>query len=421
MDTIFAQATPRGKAGVAVVRISGPDAFTGVGTLCALPAARRAALRKICDGEGRILDEGLVLLFPEGASFTGEPVVELQLHGSLAVVQAVLRALDKIPGFRPAEAGEFTRRALENQRLDLVQVEGLADLIEAETEAQRLQAQAVLSGALSEKVGQWRADLIEAGALLEVTLDFADEEVPVDVTPDVAARIRSVQASLEREIAGFAAAERVRDGFEVAIMGPPNAGKSTLLNAIAKRPVALTSEIAGTTRDVLEVRIDLGGLPVTLLDTAGIRETQDVLETAGIELARTRARQADLRVWLDTDGSEPGGDMDIVLRAKDDEGTSDGISGRTGSGVSALLERIGSILEERVPENRLAIRERHRSAMIRAAELLRVVGDGLDQGLVPELAAEQLREASGCLAEIVGGIDVEDLLGEIFGRFCIGK
>ncbi|WP_375260287.1 tRNA uridine-5-carboxymethylaminomethyl(34) synthesis GTPase MnmE [Palleronia sp.] len=421
MDTIFAQATARGKSGVAVVRVSGPDAVAGVGTLCALPEARRAALRKIYDGNGGILDEGLVLVFPEGSSFTGEPVVELQLHGSIAIVQAVLRALDRIPAFRPADAGEFTRRALGNQRLDLVQVEGLADLIEAETEAQRLQAQAVLAGALSEKVGEWRNNLIEASALLEVTLDFADEEVPVDVKPEVAARIRAVKTSLESEIAGFAAAERVRDGFEVAIMGPPNAGKSTLLNAIAKRPVALTSEIAGTTRDVLEVRIDLDGLPVTLLDTAGIRETQDVLESAGIELARSRARQADLRVWLDLDGASPPDDVDIVLRAQDDKGSLGGISGKTGHGVSALLDQIGSVLAERVPQSRLAIRERHRSAMTRAARLLQIASDGLEHGLVPELVAEQLRDASSCLAEIVGGIDVEDLLGEIFGRFCIGK
>lgn len=421
MDTIFAQATARGKSGVAVVRISGPDALTGVGVLCALPPARRAGLRKIRDREGRILDEGVVLVFPQGASFTGEDVVELQLHGSVAVIQAVLRALDELPGFRPAEAGEFTRRALDNHQLDLVQVEGLADLIDAETEAQRLQAQAVLSGALSEKVALWRRNLVEAAALLEVTLDFADEDVPVDVTPDVTARIRSVQTSLEAEIAGSGAAERVRDGFEVAIMGPPNAGKSTLLNAIAKRPVALTSEIAGTTRDVLEVRMDLNGLPVTLLDTAGIRETQDALESAGIAMARVRARQADLRVWLDADGSGAAEDADIVLRAQDDEGEFGGISGKTGYGVNRLLETIGNTLADRVPESRLAIRERHRSAMVRAAGLLRNAADDLARGLEPELAAVQLREASGSLAEIVGGIDVEDLLGEIFGRFCIGK
>ena len=332
-----------------------------------------------------------------------------------------MRALDALPGFRPAEAGEFTRRALENQRLDLVQVEGLADLIEAETEAQRLQAQAVLSGALSEKIAAWRKDLIEAGALLEVTLDFADEEVPVDVTPDVIKRIQSVLRSLDDEIAGFSAAERVRDGFEVAIMGPPNAGKSTLLNAIARRPVALTSEIAGTTRDVLEMRIDLDGLPVTLLDTAGIRETADMLENAGIEMARSRARQADLRVWLDLDGSSAPEDADIIVRAQDDEGTFGGISGKTGFGVTPLLDQIGGILASRVPQSRLAIRERHRSAMIRATEILQMTLHDVSNGAQAELTAEQLREAAGCLAEIVGGIDIEDLLGEIFGRFCIGK
>jgi uncharacterized membrane protein YgcG len=283
MDTIFALASGRGKAGVAVIRISGRGAWPAVQSLAGdLPVPRRASLRRLRDRSGQELDQALVVLFPAGASFTGEDVAELQLHGSPAVVAAVSEALAAEPDLRPAEPGEFTRRALQNGRLDLAQVEGLADLINAETEAQRLQAQRLFDGALGERVMAWRASLLRASSLIVAAVDFAEEDVPQDVRAACAAEISGVRDALVAEQEGAFFAERVRDGFEIAIVGPPNAGKSTLLNYLAGREAALTSEQAGTTRDVIEVRMDLGGLPVTLLDMAGLRETEDAVEAAGV-------------------------------------------------------------------------------------------------------------------------------------------
>ena len=298
MDTIFALASARGKAGVAVVRISGPLSHDVVAKLCVLPPVRQAALRRLT-WQGEMLDEafgGAVRLWrrvlPERSS------AELHLHGSSAVVARVLRALGSVDGLRLAEAGEFTRRALENGKLDLAQVEGLADLIDAETEAQRKQALRVLSGVLGQRVEAWRVDLVRAAALIEATIDFADEDVPVDVSPEVTALISGLLVQLQAELHGARAAERVRDGFEVAIVGAPNAGKSTLLNALAGRDAAITSEIAGTTRDVIEVRMDIAGLSVTLLDTAGLRASDDAVEQIGVARGLERARAADLRVFL---------------------------------------------------------------------------------------------------------------------------
>lgn len=288
MDTIFALASAPGKAGVAVLRVSGPSAWAAAEQLAgALPKPREAVLRRLKDRTGQVLDEALVLLFSEGASFTGEAVAEFHVHGSVAIQRAVLRELEEMDGLRMAEAGEFTRRALENDRLDLTQVEALADLIESETESQRVQALRVFSGALGQRVEDWRRDLVHAASLLEVTIDFADEEVPVDVSGEVRARLDHVLTGLDREIRGMDGAERIRSGFEVAIVGAPNVGKSSLLNALAGRDAAITSEIAGTTRDVIEVRMEIAGLPVTLLDTAGLRETQDPVEKIGIAVRVT--------------------------------------------------------------------------------------------------------------------------------------
>lgn len=427
MDTIFALATARGKAGVAVIRISGPLALETVRVMGgSLPDARRAGLRQLKDRQGAVLDEALVLTFPAPDSFTGEDVAELHLHGSVATVAAVLRDLGAKPGLRLAEPGEFTRRALENERLDLAQVEGLADLVEAETEAQRRQALKVLSGALGERAESWRSRLIRAAALLEATIDFADEEVPVDVSPEVLELLSSVTVELDREHTGSHTSERIRDGFEVAIVGPPNAGKSTLLNALAGREAAITSELAGTTRDVIEVRMDLAGLPVTVLDTAGLRETDDKIEGIGIERALDRARMSDIRVFLDT-GAPPmlvpqAGD--IVAKAKADQGKADGfgVSGKTGAGVEELVRRITAELETRASNAALATRERHRMAITRAISALSDAEFEVRAGAErAELASENIRTAIRALESLVGRVDVEAVLDEIFSSFCLGK
>lgn len=424
MDTIFALASARGKAGVAVLRLSGPSAHGAVAALCGpLPVARRAALRRLV-WKGQVLDEALVLLFDAGASFTGEASAELQVHGSAAVVQSVLRALAEQEGLRLAEAGEFTRRALENGRLDLAQVEGLADLIDAETEAQRRQALRVFSGAIGRRAEEWRKKLIRAAALLEATIDFVDEDVPVDVVPEVRGLVEAVLAELRNEVAGSRAAERIRDGFEVAIVGVPNAGKSTLLNALAGRDAAITSEFAGTTRDVIEVRMDISGYAVTLLDTAGLRETTDQVERIGVERGIGRAQRADLRVFLDTGetiaGLDPQ-DGDVVVQAKADlHGT--GVSGLTGQGVDALLRQIATRLEQMTEGAGIVTRERHRQFIISAIGAMESARVEVDRGPArTEIAADELRVAIRSLEGLVGRIDVENLLDEIFSSFCIGK
>lgn len=427
MDTIFALASARGKAGVAVVRLSGPLSHAAVARFCAVPPLRRASLRRLI-WQNEVLDDALVLLFGVGASFTGEDSAELQLHGSTAVVSAVLRALSQIDGLRMAEPGEFTRRALENGCLDLTQVEGLADLIDAETESQRKQAQRVLSGALGQRVEGWRRDLLRAAALIEATIDFADEDVPVDVTPEVSGLISGLLASLRQEIAGARAAERIREGFEVAIVGAPNVGKSTLLNALAGREAAITSDIAGTTRDVIEVRMDLEGLTVTLLDTAGLRDSSDQIERIGIERAIARAGAADLRVFLLSHAGEAPMmqplQEDIVLVGKSDTLASQegAISGKTGAGLDALIAAISSRLAGRAASAGLLIRERQRIALERSIIALESVQIALDRSTyLPELVAAELRSAMRALEALVGRIDVESLLDEIFSSFCIGK
>ncbi|MCR8549541.1 tRNA uridine-5-carboxymethylaminomethyl(34) synthesis GTPase MnmE [Salipiger sp. P9] len=427
MDTIFALASAPGKAGVAVIRVSGPKAWEAAGALAGrLPAPRQAALRHLRDAMGQVLDEALVLVFPEGASFTGDPVAEFHIHGSTAIQRAVLRALDAVEGLRLAEPGEFTRRALENDRLDLTQVEALADLIEAETESQRAQALRVFAGALGEKVESWRRDLIEAASLLEVTIDFADEEVPVDVSDRVRELLLKVSASLAEQLRGMDAAERIRSGFEVAIVGAPNVGKSSLLNALAGRDAAITSDIAGTTRDVIEVRMEIAGLPVTLLDTAGLRETQDPVEQIGIARALQRAEQSDLRVVLTDARGLPDvllSEEDLVLPSKADlTGDASGISVVTGQGMDRLIAEIGARLSEKVQNAGLATRERHRVAFQDGKAGLEQAMMLLERG--PDwydLAAEEVRAAIRSLELLIGRVDVENLLDEIFSSFCLGK
>ena len=427
MDTIFALASARGRAGVAVLRISGPLAHWAAGQLCALPPMRQAGLRVLRHG-GDILDQALVLPFAAPHSFTGEDAVELHLHGSIAVVAKVSEVLAQMDGLRLAEAGEFTRRAMDNGHLDLTQVEGLADLIDAESESQRKQALQVLSGAIAQKVAPWRADLLRAAALIEATIDFADEDVPVDVTPEVLGLLSCVHQDLGAEQARAGAAAAIREGFEVAILGAPNVGKSTLLNALAQREAAITSDIAGTTRDVIEVRMHIGGLLVTLLDTAGLRDSDDVVESIGIARAKQRAESADLRIFLLQQQGEvfdvaPRPD-DILRLAKADLATqaAPAVSGKTGAGVEDLLAEIASKLETKTAAAGVFSRQRHmkalataQTALVKAISILPRAGD------LPEVIATEIRVALTALEGILGHIGVEDLLGEIFSSFCIGK
>ncbi|MGK7650938.1 tRNA uridine-5-carboxymethylaminomethyl(34) synthesis GTPase MnmE [Roseovarius sp. B08] len=428
MDTIFALSTAPGKAGVAIIRVSGADAFAGVETLVGnLPSPRNAALRTVRSPSGDVIDTALMLVFSEGHSFTGEPTVELQCHGSPAVVSSILDLLGQLDGFRPAEPGEFTRRALENERLDLSQVEGLADLIDAETEAQRRQAQRVFSGELGERAERWRGKLIRAAALLEATIDFADEDVPQDVTPEVEQLLSDVRSELTVEIAGVQTAERIRQGFEVAIIGAPNIGKSTLLNALAGRDAAITSEVAGTTRDVIEVRMDLHGLPVTLLDTAGLRDTEDTVESIGVARARARAEVADLRIFLVTPGEQP--DLapqhdDLVLVGKADlYGLPDNaISGVTGHGVARLVQRITNIFSDRTAHAGVATRLRHKHSLEAGSIYLdNAMALLIGENGASDLVAEELRSAVRALDSLVGRVDIENVLDEIFASFCLGK
>ncbi len=420
MDTIYALASAPGRAGVSVLRISGPDALTiAAGMMSDVPPVR--GVRPLHGADGTLLDVALVLAFPNGRSFTGEDVVELHLHGSIAIVAAVSDRLASL-GARRAEAGEFTRRALDNGRLDLAQVEGLADLIVAETEAQRRQALRVFAGDLGQLADAWRVKLIRAGALIEATIDFVDEDVPVDVTPEVRGLVQAVRQDMLQQIDGAGAAERIRSGFEVAIVGKPNVGKSTLLNRLAGRAAAITSDIAGTTRDVIEVRMDMAGIPVTVLDTAGIRDTDDQVEQLGVALAQSRAMAADLRVFLLESGDlppfEPQPD-DLMLQAKADAGG--GVSGLTGQGVDAMVTQIATILSLRTAGAGLVIRDRHRDAMQRAVASIEQAIHLLSHGGPADLIADDLRTATRAVDMIVGRVDVDDLLDEIFRSFCIGK
>ncbi|RYB03899.1 tRNA uridine-5-carboxymethylaminomethyl(34) synthesis GTPase MnmE [Lichenibacterium ramalinae] len=432
-DTIFAPATGAGRAAIAVVRISGPATRDVLGTVAGrVPSPRVATLATLRHAEDA-LDRALVLWFPGPGSFTGEDAAELQLHGGRAVVAAVLKALAAVPGCRPAEPGEFTRRALLNGKMDIGAVEGLADLIDAQTEAQRRQALRHLDGALGRWTETLRDDLLSALALAEGAIDFAEDD---DLVASFEAEIdrlvggvsRVVAAELGREARGL----RLREGLAVAIVGPPNAGKSTLLNALAGRDVAIVSAQAGTTRDVLTVDLDLGGYPVQLIDTAGLRETEDDVEREGIARARARAASADLVLLLDDGRADPlppavttSGTVWRIATKVDlaaGQGGDYAVSARTGTGLDGLIAGLSRFAAETLlpGEGAMVTRLRHRAALEAAqACLLRIAPAG--QGRDLELVAEDLRGAVAALAGLVGRIDTEAVLGAIFARFCIGK
>jgi tRNA modification GTPase len=443
-DTVFAPATAPGRAAVAVVRLSGPRAGEALSTLAGRrPAPRRAAVRKLKDAVGRVLDEALVLWMPGPASYTGEDSAELHLHGGPAVVAGVLEALAGL-GLRLAEPGEFTRRAFENGRLDLAQAEGVADLIEAETEAQRRQALDQLDGALGRAREAWRSDLVEALALFEAAVDFPDEDLPEDVAARARPAIERLLTALKSALEGVERAERVRDGYAIALIGAPNAGKSTLLNALSRREAAIVTATPGTTRDVIEVRLQLAGYKVILADTAGLRDTLDEVEAEGVRRARRRAEAADLRLWV-VDGAgveaSPAPDAlrpgDLCLVAKADLPVG-------GAAAQALVEAVAQGLEpHRLSAHRAediaaleAVLSQHVIAALGSAEppsatrlrhaaLLAEAVQRLESALglsaEPELAAEDVRLAARALDRITGKIGPEDVLDRIFSTFCIGK
>ena len=442
--TIFALSSGRPPAAIAVVRLSGASAGPVLEKLTGrLPEPRKATLARVRDpATGDVLDEALVLWFPAPHSETGEDVAELQLHGGPAVIAGVLDALGKIEGCRMAEAGEFTRRAFENGKLDLTAVEGLADLIGADTQAQRRQAFRQLKGLIGDRAESWRRRLIEALALVEARIDFSDE---ADVPEDLIRPALHAAQQLRSEIAGVLVdgrrGERLRDGLVVAIAGPPNAGKSTLLNRLARREVAIVSPHAGTTRDIIEVHLDLDGYPVTLLDTAGIRDGVDPVEEEGVRRARDRAAEADLVLWVvDVTAAEVGFDqesegksnrwlignkVELALQGaaqiRNEELFSYLISAKAGNGVDRLLMALAAYAREYFSgaETGVITRLRHREALDRTvAALDRALNETAGR---EELIAEELRAAATTLGRLTGRVDVEDILDVIFRDFCIGK
>ena len=450
--TIFAPATAAGRAAIAVIRLSGPDTGAALAALAGdLPPPRRASRRRLRapDG-GEPLDDALVLWFPGPASYTGEDAAELHLHGGRAVVAALLAALGALPGLRPAEPGEFTRRAFEAGKLDLTAVEGLADLVAAESEAQRRQALRQLDGALAALYDGWRAALLHSLAHVEAAIDFPDEDLPSDITDDVTHKIKGVSDAITQHLDDGHRGERLREGLFVTIVGAPNVGKSSLLNRLARRDAAIVSSLAGTTRDVIEVHMDLGGLPVVVADTAGLREmaglggtaesAADPVEAEGMRRALARAAAADLKIamfdaqsWPDTDARTRAmvDDDTLVVVNKTDlaavPAATACLAGRPvwplcclgGGGFEAFLEALGEAVAARLgPAGAPALtRERHRAALTDCAAAL----GRFSAAAAVELGAEDLRLAVRALGRVTGRVDVEQVLDVIFAEFCIGK
>ncbi len=437
-DTIYALSSGALPSGVAVIRISGPQTSRVLAEVCgSLPAPRQAVLRSIRTRNGDILDQGLVLYFAAPSSFTGEDCAELQVHGGRAVVNAVLAELEAQPGLRHAEAGEFSRRAFHNGKLDLVEIEGLADLISAETEMQRRLAQEHSSGKLSTTYDGWARRLTHARAMIEAELDFADEDdVPGSVADRIWADMRDLKAEIGAHLEGAGLAEIIRDGLKIVIAGEPNAGKSSLLNCLARRDVAIVTDIAGTTRDILSVDLSLAGFRVQLFDTAGLRETADRVEQEGIRRAYLTIDQADVILLLaDTpEGFVPleelgtakpviriGTKIDRTPLLWDNASADVLISTVTGAGIDRLIEVVTSFLPEISGQNALSLptRKRHVSCLQQAHSAIEMSLIQSNRGL--DIQAEYLRQAGDALGRITGRVDVEDLLGVIFSEFCIGK
>ena len=435
-DTIFALASAPGRSGVAVLRVSGPAAGDCIKSLTGrdIPKVRHAVLRTLKARDGRVIDQGLVLWFAAPSSLTGEDVAEFQVHGGRAIVDALGMELAALPGCRAAEPGEFTRRAVENGKFDLTQAEAIADLVAAETESQRRQAQRQKEGALGALYEGWRGELVQALAWAEAAIDFSDEDLPGGVLGDARQIANSVRRNIRSHLDDGRRGELVREGLFLTVVGPPNAGKSSLVNALAGRDVAIVSETAGTTRDVIEVRMDLGGYSVILADTAGLRAAAGCIEAEGVRRALARAESADLvLLLLDGSAADPTGEIpdnmvnnsSLTVWNKADlpwpsrrEGLA--ISSKTGAGLDALIAAISAKARERlesVGDSPVLTRPRHRKALTEAVEAL----DRAETARAPELFAEDLRLAVRSIGRITGTVDVEELLDSIFRDFCIGK
>lgn len=433
-DTIFSLSSGGLPSGVAIIRMSGSEVRRVLETMAGgVPDERYAVLRRLRDGEGIVLDHGLVLFFPGPASFTGEDCAEFHVHGGRAVVASLLRALAETARMRQAEAGEFTRRAFLNGKIDLTGAEGLADLIAAETEAQRSLAMSNLEGGQQRLYDGWRARLLHARAMIEAELDFSDEsDIPGSVSNQTIADMYALVEEIDNHISEFKIAEIVRDGFKVALVGAPNAGKSSLLNALAKRDVAIVTDIAGTTRDLIEISLDIEGIKVLVTDTAGIRDTVNTVEQMGVNRAISAAENANLVLYLISPDTVQAGTVErqwstqtLLVASKSDIGVQEQYnfshitSATRGDGLSGLIKDLGRRAADATAMTTGAIptRERH-------IELLRKTREGIEAAVTQqalELRAEQLRMASDTLGRITGAIDVEELLGIVFSQFCVGK
>jgi tRNA modification GTPase len=442
-DTIFALSTGRPPAAIAVVRISGSAVLAVLEKFVGrVPAPRVATFAQLRSSTGSVIDDAVVLYFPRPHSATGEDVAELHVHGSRAVLAAVFDELGKLDGMRAAEAGEFTRRAFENGKLDLTEAEGLDDLIHADTEAQRRQAVRQFKGLLGQRAEDWRRQIIEASALIEAGIDFSDEgDVPEELTAPAREKIEQLRIEISASLAASARGERLREGLVVAIAGPPNAGKSTLLNRLARREAAIVSPHAGTTRDVIEVHLDLDGYPVLLLDTAGIRDARDPVEEEGVRRARERAADADLVLWLTDpmadeilsgDAGAPHGPVWLVVNKMDLAeggaratpgfvGPTFRISAAHGQGLDELTAALGAFASDYFGAGESALVTRSRQKLLLQAAVAALDRAGKVQPGADEILAEELRIAAHALGRLLGRVDVEDILDKIFKDFCIGK
>jgi tRNA modification GTPase len=444
-DTIFALASAPGRAGIAVIRISGTKAEKALNRLgCKTPKPRMATRAKLSDPNTKdLLDDGLVLWFPAPRSFTGEDVAELHVHGGRAVIDGVLAALGSIGGVCPAEPGEFSKRAFANDKLDITQAEAIADLVDAESRAQARQALIQMGGALKELTEDWRHRLIQALAHLEAVIDFPDEDLPPEVADKVWGEVKDLHARIAAFLNDAHRGERIREGLSIAILGAPNAGKSSLLNTLAKRDAAIVSATPGTTRDVIEAHLDIGGYAVTVADTAGLRATSDAIEAEGMRRAKQRAEKADIKIALFDGANFPQRDeatkmlvdanticvvtkadlldqqREVELDASDGMRPTHFVSVKTNFGMNALLQKLERIIKEKFDGTSSAAvtRARHRIALEECSAAL----ERSKNAELPELAAEDLRLAARALGRITGRVDVEEILDVVFREFCIGK